>query len=450
MKMSTDQRAPTNDRLAWRLVATAALLGALGCQSDDNDDLATDEAGATANTEGRGDAGMRDAGAPADERFVLVQRVVSADDRQQYMHVLDGLPSGRLDPAQGYEIGGYAQFNHYDGYIYVSSGEDQTLRRYAITAEGEIEERDRLSFASFGLATGSPYPEFIGDEAWVWNGPEVIIVDLERFEIATPDPLDFSELYEGLPEGLQDDAYVTGAGFQRPTRVRDGKLYVVVSAVDYADPLATDAYYPKARVGIIDVASRELLDVVDDERCMSDGDTNPIEADGKFYLLGTAAQSFRTVWGDGAHSCLIRFDTSTDAFDPDGYIELPPLLDGREALEINWFADGVFYLPATDTSAYGDDEDRWNAILGNNPARWVKLDVNRGESEAVTGDAVGAMGPWGNAWLLPDRVFLDVTRGADGVQSEETTLVEVDVDTQVATELFSYAGDAVGFFQIED
>jgi len=58
------------------------------------------------------------------------------------------------------------------------------------------------------------------------------------------------------------------------------------------------------------------------------------------------------------------------------------------------------------------------------------------------------MGPWGNAWLHEKRVFRDVTRGASGVQSDDTTRVEVNPATQVSLEKFSYAGDAVGFFQV--
>ncbi len=188
--------------------------------------------------------------------------------------------------------------------------------------------------------------------------------------------------------------------------------------------------------------------MIDDERCLSDGDTSPIETDGGFYVTGTAAQSFETVWGDGTHSCLLRFDTKTGKFDPEGYIDIHKLTGGYEALEMNWYKDGIFYFPATNTSKYSDDEERWNAILGNNPAKWMRIDVNQATAVEVTGEGVGPMGPWGNAWLHDKRVFLDVTRGASDVQSDETTLVEVDPVTHVATEKFSYTGDAVGFFEL--
>lgn len=416
-------------------ILSAALLSLLGaCASSDG----ASEDGSEASDPTSGGASSR---------FVLVQRVISQDDRQQYVHVFDGLPSGQLDSSEALEIPGYAQFNVYGGYLYVSNGDDMTLTRYEVTEDGSLHSIGRLSFIDFGI-TWSPVPEFIGNEAWIWNGSEVIIVDLERFEIATPEPLDFSGVYAGLPEALVPHAYATGASFQKPTRVRDGKLYVTVSALNYDDPLAPDGYFRQARVAVIDVARRELLDVIDDPRCQSDGDSSPIESDGGFYVTGTAAQTFETVWGDGAHTCLLRFDTTTGQFDPDGYIDVHELTSGYEALEMNWFKDGVFYFPATDTSQYSEDEDRWNAILGNNPARWMRIDVKARTAVVLTGEGVGQMGPWGNAWLHEKRVFLDVTRGASGVQSDETTLVEVDPETHVAAAKFRYAGDAVGFFEM--
>jgi hypothetical protein len=381
------------------------------------------------------------------ERFVLVQRVIAEEDRQQYVHVLDGLPEGRLDTANALEIAGYAQFNYHDGYLYVSNGDDLSLRRYVIDDDGALSEQGVLSFTDFGIAS-SPVPEFVGNEAWIWNGPEVIIVDLDKFEIITPEPLDFSEIFDGIPDSLVPQAYATGAAFQSPARVRDGKLYVTVYAMNYDDPLAADGYFPRARVATINVATREVVAVADDERCTADADTSPVEQDGGFWVTGTAAQTFETAWGDGRHSCMLRFDTDKGEFDPNGYIDLHALTGGYEALEMNWFSDGVFYFPATDVSAYSQDEDRWNAILGSNPAAWMRIDVRAKDAVKITGDGVGPMGPWGNAWLHETRVFLDVTRGASGVQSDETTLVEVDPETHVASERFSYAGDAVGFFQV--
>ncbi len=198
------------------------LLAAFGC-GDTSDTLAGNASGGdsngSSNTNGHSNSGASD----GREQFVLVQRVIAEDDRQQYVHVLDGLPSGKLDSGRALEITGYAQFNYYQGFLYVSNGDDMTLTRYAISKEGKVEAQGVLSFIDFGL-TWSPVPEFIENEAWIWNGPEVIIVDLEKFEVATPDPVDFAGIYAGIPENLVPSANATGAAFQQVSRVREGKL----------------------------------------------------------------------------------------------------------------------------------------------------------------------------------------------------------------------------------
>ncbi len=261
-----------------------------------------------------------------------------------------------VDASRALEVGGAAAIfgTGGRGALAVGSSESPVLTRYEITPDRSFVKGARLTFANTGVSSAfkrqglvpflseikAYWLDDLTQQVIIWNPDAMTIDGSFSLEAAARDELVF-ELGERAV--VRDDGLLfVGARYRTANEGEAGRAVAL----------------------IIDTASDELVEVLEDPRC---GDTVHVVADqsGTLYFgSGAMAAVLYALQrpADYPAPCMLRILPGERRFDPDFQINISDLVEGRSAGRLVAGKDGRAYVLALheeylDAEARGGDRD---------------------------------------------------------------------------------------------
>jgi hypothetical protein len=370
-----------------RIHATAILLSALALGACGGDD----------------DSGGGGAGGGGGALYAVMYEVYDDVGSNSYLSLLESLDIEEVDVTRAREFGGGRAFiQEYGGKLFVGDASAPTVTRYAVSEEGELVAEGTISFANYGLDAGqfdAWNVTFIDpDKAYLLDFKEgtTIIWDPSTMEIVGDIPPPDGILREGLSlEGT-------------PGVVRDGLLLRTFNWVDYD----TAVYSTDFLLAIYDVATDELLEVVEETRCPVPGNLVHQDEAGNIYFSNWIWPVAGTIMNDAPSPCVLRVNAGERQFDPAWTFRYGDIAGGRQGAMFTYLDSGralasVFYEEET---SFDETTDPWEYVGSLNWRIWsVDLEVGTGAPLDGIDFNGGAFTPV----ELDGRLFLMIPGGAD-------------------------------------
>jgi hypothetical protein len=354
-----------------------------------------------------------DAG-PSSEPVSLVGTRVWTPDGDQvtsYVHAVPALSEEtELDLDLALELPGAVSLYAMEGagWFAIGSGEEPTITRFERAADGQMIERERLSFQPHGVTslwqtmiwlspTRAYYPDRDGAQIIVWNPSAMEITGVIDLGVARrPDTL----AYLGLTPVM-----------------RGSRVLLSVGWFDWSE---ADRILPETGLLVIDSETDEVVRFDVDTRC--GGISEAIELDsGDAYLVSSALAGAAHELGRlDTPPCALRIPAGADAIDPDELVSLEELTGWRIAGEPVPAGGSAIFLRALDPELVAIGEGAFTYDVTAQLAwRWLRWDVDAGEvTEVDSIEPAAADGYW---FAVDDRVL--ATRAT--ADYAETALVDL-------------------------
>ncbi len=327
-------------RLAGLVCLSASLaLSAAGC-SDDED--ATPGVGGSSNAAGVGGASEGGAGgSPGGSEpgpVAVLTRVCGPDECLHYLNAFAELPESQsIDRKLGAESGN-TQGVVFGDAAYIFDRDDQSVTRWTIASDLELQRGETVSFQNAGVADACAICNVFGDATHAY------MVDSTGGSIVTWNPTTMEIVnVQALPEdALTRDGLP--AGFAWPTVV-NGRAYMAAAWMNY-DTLET---YGAAAVVTFDATTDEPeVTVIEDDRCGVTSAVTPFaDAAGNVYVVGDWSSGLDQI-GKATPApnpaCLLRINAGEESFDPDYYVDLLEVAGARALYGAYGMAGGTKML----------------------------------------------------------------------------------------------------------
>jgi len=274
-------------------------------------------------------AACGDGDAPAEEtlgsgRYVISATVFQPDGQTSLVTLVDD-PTAEavLNTERAIEIGGSAAIFGLDGrsVFALGSSEAPVVTRYEVTAAGELVAQKEMSLAGTGIASAFKRPElvpFVSSTKAYWlddTSAQAIVWNPELMELSGEFSLAAAER----------DGYMLEFG----EAVLRGQLLFVSAQYRTEEDLEAG----QALTLVIDTDADALVDVVTDDRCGGTIEIAPA-SDGTLYFASDALSASLHALGrpeDYPAPCILRIAPGQQRFDPDFYVSIPDLVEGRAA-----------------------------------------------------------------------------------------------------------------------
>jgi hypothetical protein len=320
------------------------------CLASACDEAETDASGGAVRVDGGIDAGQT----AGDPLYAVMYEIYDDQDSNSYLSFLSSLDDLEdLDPSKAIEFaGGRAFLATYDNAIFIGSPGEPLVTRYTVTDDGEITETGAISFANFGVTTGSLDAwnvNFIdAHKAYLLNFPEgnTLIWDPSEMEILGEIPAPDELVHE-------DGLVLEGS----PGLVRGNRLYRSFNWWDSSGY----GYSSYALLGVYDTENDELLELISRTRCPSADGLAHEDEDGNFYFGNWIWPVADTLMNGAAGSCVLRIDADGEDFSQDWSLDYGELFDGRQGAQFAYVADDqalVAVFNHEDTS-FDEETDPW-------------------------------------------------------------------------------------------
>jgi hypothetical protein len=302
--------------------------------------------------------------------YAISSLVFGPDDTSTYVSLLDSLEPQSVDLGDSYEFAGSADLWVNGGQIFVAGSEERSVTRYELEGD-ELVERERLSFASYGLdSLGFWLNKFISPtKAYLLNGAsEVIVWNPRSMEITGTIPL--PEL--DAPAGFR----VFNGYSDRAAVVRDGKLYQTLYFTDES----FFEYTPSSAIAVFDVESDELLEVLD-APCPG-LDYASLDENGDLYFSAWVYAPGGAAALAQPSTCVVRIPSGSDT--PELAFTLADVTGGREGGVMRYLGDGhallsVLHEERVELSAETDP----SAVAFADNWRFWSYDIAGGTAEPI-------------------------------------------------------------------
>jgi hypothetical protein len=257
-------------------------------------------------------------------RYVISTTIFQPDGQTSLIALVDDpAAAAELNTERAIEIGGSAALFGVDGrsVFALGSSDAPVVTRYELSSNGELSERARMSLEGMGISSAFKRPElvpFVSDTKAYW-------LDDTSAQAVVWNPQDMT----------------LGGAFSLAAAQREGHVLELGEAVLRAGLLFVSAQHRttddgeagRAMALVIDTERDALLELVSDERC---GGTMEIAVagDGTLYFASDAFSASLHALGRPESypaPCILRIPPGEQRFDPDFYIALPELVEGRHA-----------------------------------------------------------------------------------------------------------------------
>ncbi|MEM9114286.1 MAG: hypothetical protein AAGD10_12065 [Myxococcota bacterium] len=336
-----------------------------------------------------------------------------------YLEGLTALPSGTVSVAEAREFSGQQRFSTLDGDVFVESLEAPRITRFRNCGVDDFREHETINFSALGLQRAGITRYFDSTTAVSFGLEEPLLVEFDPSQMRITRQTSISEL-------LPPDFNVETVNMI----VRDGTLFLVVA---YRFGLEI---FPEITVGIVDLGSFTLAEIVRDTRCAFPTQAY-VDEDGFLYVQGDGG--FNTLRPDLA-SCLVRIPPNSTAFD-DFLFDMAPFVEGRGTSGAAYVGDGQVLTFALYPELV-DPNDPTSVALDPVRRAWL---IDYG-ADTPSGTEIAGL-PFTR---IPRALDLDGRLLLTTSQSFQSTEVyEVDVETVSGALAFSTEGQAINIFSLD-
>jgi hypothetical protein len=343
--------------------------------------------------------------------YVVGTRVWDDSSTTSYFHVVPSLAAGTvIDQQRALEVPGAAKLYAIEGagWYAVGGGEQPTITRYEVTADGLFSERERVSLQPHGVRG-------LWDTLYVVSPSKMYYPDRDNQQLIVINPQAMT--VEGsvpLPETARE-GYLSLYGYA--PIFRDGKLLISVGWFDWEEG---DRVLGETGLLVLDTASDRVLRFDVETSC--GGVTQPVTLDsGDTYLVSSAlAGAAHRLGRLSTPPCALRIPKGSDAFDPGYRLPLRDLTSAAVVGEPVPAGDGGIFLRVFDERAADITEESvtWD-LTGEAAWHWWRWDVAAGTASELTELAPSTADV---VWLEVDgRVYGTATTESYA----ETTLIDL-------------------------
>ncbi|MEM7139034.1 MAG: hypothetical protein AAF500_20845 [Myxococcota bacterium] len=322
-----------------------------------------------------------------------VQTVVQTPDgRTSFVQLVDSPGTEPLDLALAREVPGNGRLYLLDGVAYLGEPEGLSVVRTRPGAVALEDDSERLSFAAVGLTFLPSFAVLTSDdEAFLLDAPGGVGYGWDPTEMVLGRQIDLSAVRKDGFEPTIETAVV-----------RDGLIFFVVQQVNTFGVQAFEGL----QMGIIDIDSGELNDVIEDFRCIGTRSQISLAEDGTIYVPADNYGATQSLGPDAPPTCILRVLPGQTGLDPDWQIDLPDLLGGRQGSSMIYVGDGRAYVSAI----YDDQitislEDDPVGYFNQPASRWWFIDLDAEIGAEVAGMPFHSLGG-ANGTVSDGRVFL--------------------------------------------
>lgn len=390
------------------LTAVASLLGA--CSDDGADGKSTDVARPSV--------------------YVIATAVSSADTSITYVKTLPSLQPQPLSLEGAREFNGFSDIRVIGGKVFVSVGDSPVVTRFAVNAQGVLEEDGRISFLNHG-GSGAFYMQQIisPTKAYLWTESEYVVWNPSTLEITGTIPLPITEKRQNIDPFW---AYDRGAV------VRGSRFFHTVSWLDYK----TFQMLDQSEIAIIDTDNDKLVKVLRSECPNLDGAT--IDDAGNILFSNWIYSPGSTLTGKGKKACVTRIAAGSEEIDAGFSLQLADLTGGHEAAALRSLGGhralvSVFHEKNQPFDPAKDDVSAW--IFGNNWKFWT-VDLAARTAQEIAGIGFHSGGYYSER--IDGRTYLLVP--GDGYAT--TNIYELVADGQAQTIIANAPGWSTRLYKV--
>jgi hypothetical protein len=312
-----------------------------------------------------------------DPLYAIMYEVFDDVGSTSYLNVLPSLDVEEVDVSEGREYGGGRAFlQTYNGWIFVGDAATPEVTRYSVAASGSLVEKGVVSFANYGLESGSldtwnvsfisPTKAYLFDfeegTTIIWNPTTMKITG----EIPVPKEL------------LREGWTLEGS----PGIVRGNRLFRTFDWVDNDE----GTWLPEQLLGVYDLDNDELLTLVPEKRCSAFGNLVHRDEDGTFYFSSWIWPVGETLLHDGAPGCVLRILPDDEGFDQDWSLTYRELTGGREGAMFSYLREqqALFSVFYDERISADETTDSWEYAGSENWRIW-SLDMKTRQAAPVEG-----------------------------------------------------------------
>jgi hypothetical protein len=277
--------------------------------------------------------------------------------------------------------GGASVFGQSGGRFFgLGKGEEPTITRFDVSADGVPVEAGTLSLLAYGIANTWIDPGLVP----ILSETKAYVIDSSQMQVIVWSPSTMTVTGSFPLEGVSLPDHETL--FEPDPTLRDGQL-LIGALHNRGDVTAT-----VSTLVVLDVESDRLVRVARDERCGGLWDS-VLDSRGDVYLatgVWDAAQN-RTL-GDAISGtpCLVRVKAGQTEFDPEYFVEMSTFAAGRTAGALVGGARDQAFIKVLDEAGLGEIgaesfDDVWSG------AHWQWWRIQLGSSAAA--EATGSMPP---------------------------------------------------------
>jgi hypothetical protein len=323
-----------------------------------------------------------DGGGPPDQPgeggvYAIMYEIFDDVGSNSYLSLFDSLDIDAIDPDTAIEFpGGRAFLRAYQGWLFIGEPTSPTVKRYAVSEEGELVDEVRISFANYGLPAGqidewgltfvSPTKAYLFDfesgTTIVWNPTTMEIVG------DIPPPAEF----------LREGWTLTGS----PAVVRGDTLFRAIFWANF-DTVEYSAEQLLARYDLEDDA---YLGSTVETRCPAPENRVHEDEAGNFYFSNWIWTIAGTLMSGRAESCVLKLPVDSDEFDPDWALSYAGLSDGHEGGMFTYLGgeEGLVAIFDDSRITFDDTTDPWEYMSTDNWQIW-RVDTADGTGEPIDG-----------------------------------------------------------------
>ncbi|HTV19911.1 MAG TPA: hypothetical protein VMG12_14600 [Polyangiaceae bacterium] len=307
----------------------------------------------------------------AEGPLYALQTSVSTDtDSTTYVALFDALDAGQLDLSGAREFAGYADLAVVDGKVFVSSGEAPEVSRFALGAEGRLQDDGIVSFANY-IDDANFYNQKVVSAAKVYlmGDGEIVIWNPSTLEITGTLALPELPVRENIRPYIALD---------RGAVLRDNLLFATAAWSDTEElNMLGDS-----RIVVIDVEQDAVVDVLE-APCPDLGVADRDEA-GNLYFSNWVYSPGATLLSGASPACLVRIAAGSTTLDnwSLGYAQV----NGREGAAISYVGGGKWLYSSFlgDPAEFDAQSDDWFPWLFGDTWQLEVLDPALGTSSIVS------------------------------------------------------------------
>jgi hypothetical protein len=281
-----------------------------------------------------------------------------------------------LDLSRAREFPGWSDMKASGGKLFVSSGEEPSVTRYAVNERLELVEEARISFAEYG-ADASMYSQVFISETKAY-----LALGAGKYVVWNPTEMLITKTITG-PAFAPTSGADAAAALDRGMVVRGDRLFHSVNWFDYTNYRMS----PSSSIVVLDTTTDEVTSVLDAGCPYLEPGT--LDEAGNLYFSNWVYSPAATLMNDQARACAVRIPAGQETLDLSWQLEFSAVTAGHEAAAMEYLGGGQALLSVfhEDNQAFDPQvDDVFDWVFGAN-WRFSLIDLDTRETREL--DTVG-------------------------------------------------------------